>query len=573
MMPRSSLAGILRNPVLLGVPAVAFVFIFAIWPIADFLRESFVSGNGISLQQYRVLANSSTFAVVMARTLVTAVSVTFACVVLAYPMAYALTKARGGTRTVLIGLVALPYLTSVIVRTYAWAAILSLNGPVNSAMVALGLFDEPILLGHSSFGTWVGMTHILLPIATLTLWSAMQKIDPMQRLVAESLGASKAEAFLTVFVPQSAPGLASVASLVYILALGAYVIPAMLGGTRGLLFAQLVVEEATSLLNWNLSGAMAMVMLLAAAVPAVMFSASRLVLQRLSTRKVVSPVQSLVSRLLCPVLNLLPDRAWTIGWRAVAAATLVFLLAPELVVIVVSFGPERQITFPPTSLTLAGYQHTLTSAAWLDPLRRSLLYASIDAVIATVLGVLAAYGFVRDGSRLARASTILLVAPVVLPEIVFAISYFIMANRWNLSGTGVGIVLGQAAGMIGLVVIMLTGIMRQVDPGLEDSAALCGASRARILVQIVLPLIAPGIVVALIYGFLHAFDNLVLPLFIAGTNTTVPVRMFLSMQDELTSSPAVIASILIAFLAIGLTIAARLERGTGIALPGFEGKR
>ena len=287
MMPRSSLAGILRNPVLLGVPAVAFVFIFAIWPIADFLRESFVSGSGISLQQYRLLANSSTFAVVMARTLVTAVSVTFACVVLAYPMAYALTKARGGTRTVLIGLVALPYLTSVIVRTYAWAAILSLNGPVNSAMVALGLFDEPILLGHSSFGTWVGMTHILLPIATLTLWSAMQKIDPMQRLVAESLGASKAEAFLTVFVPQSAPGLASVASLVYILALGAYVIPAMLGGTRGLLFAQLVVEEATSLLNWNLSGAMAMVMLLAAAVPALMFSASRLVLQRLSTRKVV----------------------------------------------------------------------------------------------------------------------------------------------------------------------------------------------------------------------------------------------------------------------------------------------
>jgi putative spermidine/putrescine transport system permease protein len=572
-MHRSSLAGILRNPILLGAPAVAFVFIFAIWPIADFLRESFVAGSEVSLQQYRLLADSSTFAAVMMRTLVTAVTVTLACVILAYPMAYALTKARGGTRTILIGLVALPYLTSVIVRTYAWAAILSLNGPVNSAMVALGLFDAPVLLGHSSFGTWIGMTHILLPIATLTLWSAMQKIDPMQRIVAESLGASKAEAFLTVFLPQSAPGLASIASLVYILALGAYVIPATLGGTRGLLFAQLVVEEATSLLNWNRSGAMAMVMLLAAAIPALIFSAGRVVLNRLSMRKAVSPMQSLVSRRLCPALNLVPSRAWTIGWRAAAAATLVFLLAPELVVIVISFGPERQITFPPVYLTLAGYQHTLTAASWLDPLKRSLIYAAADAVIATGLGVLAAYGFARGNSRLARASIILLVAPVVLPEIVFAISYFIMANRWNLSGTGIGIILGQAAGTIGLVVIMLSGIVRQVDPGLEDSAAICGASITRVLVQIVLPLIAPGIAVALIYGFLHAFDNLVLPLFIAGTNTTIPVRMFLSMQDELTSSPAVIASILIAVLALGLAIAARFERGIGIPLPGFGGKR
>jgi ABC-type spermidine/putrescine transport system permease subunit II len=124
---------------------------------------------------------------------------------------------------------------------------------------------------------------------------------------------------------------------------------------------------------------------------------------------------------------------------------------------------------------------------------------------------------------------------------------------------------------VGLVTIIMSAIVRQLDPNLELAAQMCGAGRTRMLREIVLPLIAPGLIVGFIYGFLHAFDNLVLPLFIAGTQLTVTVRMFLSLQQELTSAPAVVASILIAVLVAGLATAILLARKTSMRLPFIGG--
>lgn len=569
--PYGSVATALRNPALLGLPAILFVGVFALWPLAQFLLESLHNGPSFNLIQFQRLWGSGSFWVVLSRTLTIAGMVTLICCLLGYPMAYALTRSRGAVRTVLIGLIALPYLTSVIVRTYAWAAILSLEGPINRALVGLGLVTEPLLLGHSDFGTLIGMVHILLPIAILTLWSGIEKIDPLQRTAAASLGASKSESFLTIYLPQSLLALGSAAVLVYILSLGAYVIPATLGGTRGLLFAQLVVQQATTLLNWNLAAAMAVVMLAAAAIPALLLALLGRLARLGRADRAISRRQYLLSRMQ-PALDHIPDMFWTRGCQILAALVLIFLLLPELVVVAFSFGPERQITFPPAHWTISGYVSTLSDPSWTGPLRRSGIYAAIDAVIATALGALAAYGFARGRASIARIGTMLLVIPVVLPEIVIAIAYFVFANRWGLTGSAWGIILGQGAMAVGLVAVIMGTIVRQLDVNLEHAAQMCGASRLRVIRDVVLPLIAPGLVVGLIYGFLNAFDNLVLPLFIAGTRDTVPVRMFLSLQEELTSAPAVIASILIAVLTIGLAIGLLITRGSGLTgiIPGAK---
>lgn len=531
--------------------------------MAQFLFDSVRDGQVFSLIQFRRLLASATFFVVLGKTLTTAITVTFCCLVLAYPMAYALVRTPGRLKTVMIGLVALPYLTSVIVRTYAWAAILALRGPVNEALLGLGLINEPLLLGHSDFGTMIGMIHILLPIAVLTLWSGMEKIDGQQRVVAASLGASRIEEFLTVTLPQSLPGLGSAASLVYILSLGAYVIPQTLGGTRGLLFAQMLVDQATTLLNWNLAAAMAVIMLVAAAIPAALIAlAGRLRLRR-HARHAIGPMQSALSHSLFPALGSIPERLWTWAWRIAAGLVLAFLIIPELVIIAFSFGPEHDISFPPAYFTLDGYANTLSDPSWMEPLQRSVTYAAVDALLATVLGALAAYGFARSRPGWGRLGTALLVIPIVLPEIVIAISYFIFANRIGLSGTATGVILGQGAAAVGLVVVILSGVVRQLDENIENAALMCGASRLRTVREIVLPMIAPGLLVGFVYGFLHAFDNLVLPLFITGHKPTVTVRMFLSLQEELTSAPAVIASILIAALVIGLAVGLTLARRNG----------
>ncbi len=358
---------------LLSAPAVLFIAAMGLWPLGAFLLGGFqTEGGDPTLAHFRMLLGDGLFVQVAGRTTLIALGVTAITLVLAYPLALTLTEARGSTKAVLVTLVALPYLTSVLVRVYAWAALLSLDGPVNAALVGLGLFDRPRLLGHSITGTCVGMVHILCPVATLTIWSQMEKIDRSGGLVAASLGAARVRAFLTVFLPQSVPGLVGAGTIVYVLALGAYVIPAALGGTQGLVFAQLVVDQATQLLDWETSGAMGVLMLVVAAVPAVLLLAAGALRRRLGTGTVISPLQHLAARTILPLLDRVPGRATGAVPVIAAILVLLFLLLPELVVLVFSFGPERQVVLPPPFVTLAGYRAVLSDPGWIDPARRSL---------------------------------------------------------------------------------------------------------------------------------------------------------------------------------------------------------
>lgn len=569
---RGRVAGLLNSgagqAVALSVPALLFVVVLGLWPLADFLLGSVRSPGGLTLVHYRQLLADDLFVNVATRTIAVAAGVAVITLGLSYPLAYALSRVAGAAKTMLIALVILPYLTSVLVRVYAWAALLALEGPVNRALVALGLFDTPQLLGHSLFGTVLGMVHILCPIAVLTLWSQIEKIDPMQRIVAASLGASRPRAFLTVFLPQSLPGIVAAGSLVFVLALGAYVIPAALGGTKGLLFAQLLVDQATQLLNWEIAGAMGVLMLLLTALPIVLWQVLQAIRQRLgSGGTALTPIQHIAARYIHPPLDRIPDGAFRLAWRLTAAAVTAFLVVPELVVLAFSFGPEKQVVLPPPSLSLAGYRSVLSDPDWLAPAQRSLAYALGDAVIATVLGALAAYGFVRGPTRWARFGSLVLLTPLVLPEIVTAISFFVFATKAQLAGTDLGIILGQAVGTIGLVVIVVGAVIRGVDVSIEHAAQACGASRLRVLRDIVAPLAGSGILVGFVYGFLHAFDNVVTPLFIAGQRSTITVRMFLSMQEQLTSAPAVIASLIILLLVACLGCALLLPAFTALRSP------
>lgn len=557
------------NPLFLATPAITLIVVFGVYPLTNFLYGSISSpSGGLTLNSYVQLLTSGYFFGILLRTLSTALIVTGICLLLAYPTAYALMKARGTGKTVLLALVLLPYLTSVLVRTYAWSALLALNGPVNTFLVHIGVFDKPRLLGHSDFGTGIGMVHILLPIAVLTLWSRLEKIDPDQEVIAVALGASRVKSFATVFFPQSLSGVIGAGTLVYVLALGAYVIPAALGGTNGLLFAQVVADQATQLLNWELAGAMGAFMLIAAALPAItVLLLRRILIRARRTAATITAPQRAAIRWVYPLFEWMPDKILGLGWKIVATVVMAFLIVPEAVILLFSIGPEKQVTFPPSSYTLDGYTSVLGNPSWMEPLGRSIGYAAIDAVLATVVGALAAYGFARGNARWARIGTIVLLLPIVLPEIVMAISYYVFANGVGLAGTDQGTILGQAISAVGLVVVILTAVVREVDVNLEYAAQMSGASRWRVIREIVTPLIIPGLTVAFAYGFLTALDNLVLPLFISGTRPTITVRMFLSMQDQLTSSPAVIASLLIVALMVCIATALIVQRTRRVSVP------
>ncbi len=200
------------------------------------------------------------------RTLWIALIVSLACIVLGYPVAYMIATAPPRLAKILILLVLLPFWTSLLVRTAAWVIVLQKSGIVNDALMGLGLVDEPLALIFNRTGVYIAMVHILLPFIILPLYGVMKGIPGDHVRAAASLGATPRAAFLTVYFPQTLPGLAAGCLLVYVIALGFYITPMLIGGGSDQMLAYLIAEYATNTANWGLAGALAILLLVCIAV-------------------------------------------------------------------------------------------------------------------------------------------------------------------------------------------------------------------------------------------------------------------------------------------------------------------
>lgn len=190
------------------------------------------------------------------RTFAISASVTLICLILGYPVAYLLAALPTRHSNLLMLLVIVPFWTSLLVRTTAWYVLLQPNGVVNSLLKGSGLIDASIGLMFNRTGVLIGMTHILLPFMILANYAVMRGISPVYQRAAISLGAHPAIAFLRVYVPQTLPGIGTGTFLVFVLALGYYITPALLGGAGDEMISQLVALQMDRQLNWGLAGAL-----------------------------------------------------------------------------------------------------------------------------------------------------------------------------------------------------------------------------------------------------------------------------------------------------------------------------
>ena len=195
------------------------------------------------------------------RTLGVALTVTVMCILLGFPLSYLLAHLRDKTANLLLILVLLPFWTSLLVRTTAWMVVLQKEGVINSVLQMLGLIAEPLPLVFNRFGVVAAMTHILLPFMILPMYSVMRQIPPSYVRAARSLGASPSTAFLRVYLPQCVPGVGAGALLVFILALGYYITPALLGGSTDQMISYFVADNMGRSLNWGLASALAAILL------------------------------------------------------------------------------------------------------------------------------------------------------------------------------------------------------------------------------------------------------------------------------------------------------------------------
>ena len=295
-------------------------------------------GEGFSLAPYATLLTSPLYTKVLLTTLKLAGIATVCALLLAYPIAFTLTVAGPRLRGAILLFVLIPYWVDIIVRSFSWLILLGDNGLINKTLIGLGLIGEPLSLLYSTFSVLVAMTQILLPITIVTLFGAMLRIDLTLLSAAKIHGASDWQAFRTVFFPLSLPGVYGAGLLAFILALGFYVTPALLGSPKETMIAQTIMIDASQLLDWAQASAAGTVLLVI-----VVAIADRL-------QPLLQP-RPAVGR-----LRAMSALAGRLGLGAAVAAIIVYLVFPVVVVVAISFSAGNFLRFPPPGLSLRWYQ-------------------------------------------------------------------------------------------------------------------------------------------------------------------------------------------------------------------------
>ncbi|MBT6118493.1 MAG: ABC transporter permease subunit [Rhodospirillaceae bacterium] len=246
----------------LAMPPYTALLVWAdgIWPTVQTTWRNFL-----------FLFDDNLYAVAYLNSVKVAAVSTVICLLLGYPMAYGIARAGTAWRTGLLMLIILPFWTSFLIRVYAWIGILKQNGLINNALMAMGLIDEPLPLIHNDFSLYVGIVYSYLPFMILPLYANLTKLDRALLEAAADLGARPFKAFLTVTLPLSVPGIVAGSMLVFIPAVGEFVIPALLAGPDNLIIGRVLWDEFFSNRDWPVASAVAIALLILLVVPIAIF--------------------------------------------------------------------------------------------------------------------------------------------------------------------------------------------------------------------------------------------------------------------------------------------------------------
>jgi ABC-type spermidine/putrescine transport system permease subunit I len=243
-----------------ALPALVLLFVFFLFPVARFLGFSVEAGN---LDWYAKALGEELYLRVFWNTFEIAAIVTLFCLLLGYPLGFLIATTTPFWATIGFIFVLLPLWTSVLVRTYAWMVLLGRNGVFNRMLMDSGVTTDPVPLLHNFTGVLIGMVHVLLPYMVLMIYGAVRRLDPSVVAAAEGLGASSWRIFWRIYVPLTMNGIFAGSVIVFVLSLGFFITPALLGGGRVMMIAVLIEQQVRETLNWQFAAALSAVLLAA----------------------------------------------------------------------------------------------------------------------------------------------------------------------------------------------------------------------------------------------------------------------------------------------------------------------
>lgn len=561
-----------RGTIVAG-PLLILLIGFLILPLALIFWGSF-EGTKLDFSHYARIFSSEINLDILLRTLRTGLVVTLVSVTVGYPVSYLLTRLRARSFLVVTVLILIPLFTAFLIRTYAWMIILGRQGVVSNTLLWLGLIDEPTSFLNSSFAVTIGMCHVFIPMAIFTMFSSMARIDHEYARAAQVLGARPVQAFTRVYLPMTLPGVFSAGVLIFIVSIGFFITPALLGGPRDTMISQLIIVQMTTLLNFELGYASSMVLLVVTFI--ILFLASLVIplemiwssstetamrrrggitnglVRKLKTllRPALFVFEDAVHLLTTPLLTRKARWLW-----AYTILVLLFLTAPLVVVVMLSFSSSPFVVFPPPGFSLQWWDKLAHASDWHASFFFSIQLGFVTALVATVIGGMGAFWLVRTTLPIKRPLFLFSLAPLMVPVVIIATALYIFEARIGLLGSFAGLVMGHVLLSVPYVIVVMAAALRGFDRSLEDAASVHGARPLQVLRLVTLPILKPALLTGGLLAFLTSFDELLVGIFLLGRQTpTLPIKFWGDIKyqiDPLLSAASTLIVVLVTAAILG----------------------
>lgn len=539
---------------LAAVPLFALLIVFFFVPLLSIFWDSFF-GWSFDFGRYTAVISDPVNFRILAGTLKVGLFVTIASLVIAYPLAYQMTRVGPRMFSLISALTLIPLFTAFLIRTYAWIIILGRQGIVNNALIWLGVIDAPLTILNTPVAVVIGMTHVFVPLAVLTIYSGMVRIDRSMVRAASALGAHPVQAFTRVYFPLTLPSVLSAGVLIFVVAIGFYITPSLLGGPGDTMISQLVVVQMNIMLDFEMGYALAIVLLVITlaiillaglVIPLeTIWSAGLQIGPKAHRERIdLARLRQVLLAPLSPLLSAIEDGAdrlarlfsrMPVPWLAVyAGLTLFFLMAPLLVIVILSFSASPFVVFPPPGFSLQWWQKLYAAHDWHAAFLASIMLGVASALCATLIGTMGAFWLVRTRLEIKRLLFLVSLGPLIVPVIVVATSLYVFEAKLKLLGTFPGLVIGHTLLASPYVLIVMSSAIRNFDRRLEYAAAIHGATMIQTLRMVTIPLLLPALVTAALMAFLASFDELLVTIFLIGRQTpTLPLKFWGDIKYQL----------------------------------------
>ena len=436
---------------------------------------------------------------------------------LAFPVAYFVaTKVAPQRRMLWVLAAVLPFGTSYLIRVLAWLNLLGDTGIVNDGLMRLGILDTPLeILNYGIPAVIVTFVYLLFPLAFLTTYISIERLDSSLLEAAADLGAKPWKGLLRVTLPIGRMGLMAGFAFCFITVMGDYITPQLVGGTRGTLFANLIVSKFDYTVQWGFGSSLALIMLVA------MFGFLLLGRRTIGTPDSVGQFTRRYARVRAP---------WLAAYSLVA---LVLLYVPILLLVLFAFNDADFAGLPIEGLTTRWFGSVFDNPVLIDSLETSLTVVFWTLLISLSLGTVAAVQLARARGRLRNLTLSTIALPMLLPPVVLGLGIILGLNALGLERGLWTIVVGHTVLILPIVTLLVLVRLEGLDPNLELAAMDLGAKPRQAFLRVSVPQALPGIVAAALIGFALSMDEFILTFLVTGSQQTLPLYIYSALRFQI----------------------------------------